>query len=145
VAALGGFEVARQPVALLVDVAALDLLGARDVPLQRGEDVDVAAGVQELRGELAHTVQIGQFQRVHLDAVDAVQPLAGDLRAPGRHHHVRARPVNARVVSRPGPEYPPVTTASRPVRSIPRSTSAAVLVAPNPEPIACRGVSCRRG
>ena len=37
----------------------------------------------------------------------------------------------ARAVSRPIPEAPPVTTARRPVRSTPASTSAAVELAPN--------------
>src|SRR5262245_23592433 len=39
----------------------------------------------------------------------------------------------ARVVSRPTPEYPPVTTAVFPVRSRPARTSLPVVFAPNPE------------
>src|SRR3954471_13240003 len=49
-------------------------------------------------------------------------------------------PLSARAVSSPTPEWPPVTTASRPLRSTPASTSAAVLRAPKPEPIGCWGV-----
>src|SRR4051812_26629663 len=47
-------------------------------------------------------------------------------------------------VSRPRPEYPPVTMATRPVRSMPSRTSSAVLRAPNPEPIGCWGVGIHR-
>jgi hypothetical protein len=45
--------------------------------------------------------------------------------------------VRARVVSRPIPAYPPVTTTTLPRRSMPASTSRAVVVGPKPE---CIGV-----
>ena len=37
----------------------------------------------------------------------------------------------------PMPEWPPVTIARFPDKSIPPNTSAAVLCAPNPDPILC--------
>src|SRR4051795_13133183 len=49
-------------------------------------------------------------------------------------------PLSARTVSSPRPEEPPVTIASRPPRSMPSSTSAAVLRYPKPEPIGRWGV-----
>lgn len=47
---------------------------------------------------------------------------------------------SARTVSRPRPEYPPVTMAALPPRSMPAMTSAAVVAAPKPEPIGAWGV-----
>src|SRR5258705_2046182 len=46
---------------------------------------------------------------------------------------VAPAPARARVVSRPMPEYPPVTMATLPLRSMPRSVSRAVVVGPKPE------------
>lgn len=53
-------------------------------------------------------------------------------------------PASARVTSRPSPEYPPVTRAVVPVRSISARTSTAVLWAPKPAPSSRCSVIRRR-
>lgn len=55
------------------------------------DDVDGASGGEEPLGEGPHALQVTEVQLVRLDAVDALQGLAGGLRAPRRDHHVGAR------------------------------------------------------
>ena len=109
-------------------------LGARHDPSVGDQQINAPTRRQEPFGEPGDTLEIAQIEPVDLNTVDP-SPRRGSRRgAAGRHHHTGAGADQGAVVSNPMPEYPPVTTASRPVKSMPSSTSAAVVVTPNPEP-----------
>lgn len=108
------------------------------------EQVDIAVRGEETLGEGAHTAEVGQVELVHLHTVDAVDRLLGGRAPPCGYDAPGAGAASARVVSRPRPEWPPVTIASFPERSMPRRTSSVVDRAPNPDPSLCCSVFMRR-
>ena len=97
---------------------------------------------EDSSGEVPDAVLVRKIDRPHLHALGAPQRLLCHTGPARRDDDVRAHLANARVISRPSPESPPVTSAVLPERSMPSSTSSAVLSAPNPLPILCC-CSCR--
>lgn len=73
--------------------------------------------------------KVGKVHRRNSDAVDAGQGLARCVRAPRRNGHARASSRQGANGLKPDAGIPPVTTAFFPERSIPCTTSCAVLFA----------------